>query len=591
MKLRFNLILVLGSVAMVMTSWSCASLNTSENRTTMRTDFEKETLSRSQYYQHLGDNYLTEFKLISAIDMYRLALLHEPKNQQARFSLAQAYKSNGQDQMAVNEIETLIQSNHLSKLSAEQLNFIQELLLGVKAYDQALEMAENYFKLTQNPFALWKMYEAFLKMKNYEQALDALHKLETKDENHYLVNLAKSEIYMAQEKWLEAEQWLKNAENENPFDELVLKKMTQLFSRIQNWSKVIYYAEKYIKYQKHTIPISDILANAALKSEEYQLAIDEFQWQKDYELNTDLLNLKIAHSNFLLKNYDLAEAGYLAIYGNQYYDDEIKYYLSQVYLAKNEVDKSNSMLDAIRSDSQYYADAQVKLAYIEYTQGDRTDAINRLRKAHLVRKDSLVIYKAYSDLLIENQNYIEAVALIEKGVQNTMVSEDLHANLAFCHYKLKNYSLFRKELNTAMKINPANVRVYEMLTELWFEDNKKTSEIEYFARVAQKLESKNENIMKILAWTMVDQNRLTEAVAIFENLYDKNPKDYFYSEMLAKIYQLSQVRTKSLEYNYYARNLKGKTDLKVNLNAEMKNRLMKYNNEMQNDQRLPASIE
>jgi len=295
--------------------------------------------------------------------------------------------------------------------------------------------------------------------------------------------------------------------------------------------------------------------------------------------------------NFLLKNYEIAEKQYQELFGLPEYEDEIKYYLSLIYKQTNRSSLANSILAEIQDTSVYFADAQVKLSEFDYNNGDKASALNRLRKAHIVKKDSIALYKVYSEYLIENNNFAEAVALLEKGVKNTTANEVLHMNLAFCHYKLRNYKMFKMEFNTVMEINPANAKIYEMLAELWYKDDKKTSEIEYFATMAMKLGTENTSLMKILAWVYVDQNKLDKAVALFENLYDENPKDFFYSEMLSKIYYLKNIKSKAIEYANYAHNIQDETNIKDYLNELLKNRNTKYQNSSYEDQRMPASLE
>jgi predicted Zn-dependent protease len=151
--------------------------------------------------------------------------------------------------------------------------------------------------------------------------------------------------------------------------------------------------------------------------------------------------------------------------------------------------------------------------------------------------------------------------------------------------------MFKKEFDTVMSINPANAKTYEMLAELWYKDDKKASEIEYFANMAMKLGTENTSLMKILAWVYVDQNKLDKAVALFENLYDENPKDFFYSEMLSKIYYLKNIKSKAVEYATYAHNLQDDINVKEYLNELLNNRNTKYQNNSYEDQRMPASLE
>lgn len=586
-----TLFLFLVSSSWLLTACATFDKHSEPKVTTMKTDLDKSIYSRSQYYQDLADNHFQQSEFLSAIDLYRLSLLHDDTNYKSRFGLAKAYISSEQSYLALAEFEKLEQSKNIFKLTEIEFNFLINFYFESKSYIKAYDVSNQYLQKTESVFGAWKVYESALKLNNATSALEALKFIELKTDDKFKVSMARYDVGLAIDDKAIMISALDAAETVYPFDELLLKKKMQFYTQQKDWSKVIHYGRKYIKYQKHTLPVSELLVNAGIKSEDYQLAVDELQWQSKYSTDTSLYDLKIAHLYFLLKNYSLAEEKYKQLYGYPQFLDEIKYYLSLIYDETQRYSDANSILEEIKDTSVYYADAQVKLAEIDYKNGDKVEAINRLRKAHLVKKDSIAIYKAYSEFLIENQNYVEAVALLEKGIQNTLPNEVLHMNMAFCHYKLRNYKKFRSELDTAMSINPSNVKIYEMLAELWYNDDKRTSEIEYFAQIAMKLGSKNENLMKILAWTLVDQNKLDKAVVLFENLFDENPKDYFYSEMLSKIYSLKNIHFKAAEFSMYARTLRHEENLKNYLNEQLKSRNIRYRDNDFDDQRMPASLE
>ncbi len=581
-------------IFLVMVFTSCASLRQNEVfKKSMTTNIDKSKLNRTEYYKKLGLNHKDNSNIEEAIEYFKLSLLHDSKNNDSRFYLAQCYEEIGKEQLAYIEYQQFLTSQN-KQYSEFQIKVLNQYLEKTKSYDKIYELNQKFYQETKSAASIWKMYEMSLLMKKFDQALKVLSLFEPQKltkENQFLVLLAKAEIEAAQNKFIDALKIIATAESISAFDEMLLKKKLQYLENSEQWSEVLITGQKYIKYQKHNLFISEVIAKAALKIENYQYAIDEFEWQMQFQEHKNLTKLKIAHLNFLLKKYDVAEKQYQEIAGYPELEDEIKYYLSRIYDQTNRSDLALKTLADIDSSSIYFADTQVRLATIDYNNNDISSALNRLRKAHLIKPDSIAIYKLYSDYLIENKSYAEAVALLEKGIDNTTPNEVLHMNLAFIHYKLRNYVGFRKEYQTVMAINPANARTYEMLAELWYKDDKKSSEIEYFASLAMKLGTENENLMKILAWVYVDQNKLDEAVKLFEDLYDKNPKDFFYSEMLSKIYFLKNIPEKSNQFALIARQLNGEINIKDYLTDLFKTRKAGPDYNIYEDQRKPASLE
>lgn len=559
----------------------------------MTTDKSEIDITRTLYYQKLADDFFEHENYLPAVDHYRLSLLHDEKNQTSRLGLAQTYIRMNQYDLALTEFNRLVELTD-GKISNEAMSLMNFCFEKAGSFAKSYQLNRLHFEKTGSVLSLWKMYEMSMKLKKYDQALETLRWIDQKDisdQKSYLVYLSRAEVHLQQKHYESALNELIRAEQIKPFDELALQKIMRVYTSLEKWREVISTGQKYIKYQKRTLPVSEGIARAAINIEDYSLAITEFQWQATLGDATNSLKLKVAHLNFLMKNFVEAEKQYHDLLDTPLYADEVRYYLSLIYSQTERSRQAYIILDQIEEDSVYYPEAQVKLAEMEYKDQEKTDALNRLRKAHLVRKDSILIYKTYSEYLIDNNNFAEAVALLEKGIINTPSNDILHIHLAFCHYKFRNYKMFKNELARAMDINPTNAKTYEMLSELWYKDNKKSSEVEYFVKMALKLDTQNESLMKILAWVYVDQNKLDKAVALFENLYDERPKDFFYPEMLSKIYYLKNIKSKAVEYATYARNLQDEINIKDYLNKLLKNKNTNYDHTFIEDQRRPASLE
>ncbi|MEQ1666576.1 MAG: hypothetical protein ABL927_14525, partial [Bdellovibrionales bacterium] len=65
---------------------------------------------------------------------------------------------------------------------------------------------------------------------------------------------------------------------------------------------------------------------------------------------------------------------------------------------------------------------------------------------------------------------------------------------AYIHFKMNNMKSFKRQIETAQKLNPENSEIYSVLAELWYEKKKPYSELEYLAQKALELKTKNKNI-------------------------------------------------------------------------------------------------
>lgn len=569
----------------------CASMPYSSEKT-MTTDIQKDQLSRTEYYGKMADNLYEQGKYQDSLDYYRLSLLHDAKNQNSRFGLAQAYAHLEQTALALTEFNTLIKQVQ-GKLSDEQMQVLNAFYEKAGSLDALYQLNQFRFEQMGSPLSLWKMYEISLKQRKYARALDALHLMEANEfapkDKEYLVDLSYAEVLFQQKKYAQSLERIQLAERQKPLNELVLNQKIKVLTSLKQWKDVITEGLKYNKYQNRAIAISEKIADAAVKTENYDVAADELQWQVEVSPTKDIPRLKLAHVYFLTKNYEEAERQYGFLVSIPDYTDEVKFYLSYIYFQSDRRSSAINNLENISPYSEYYGDAQAKLAEINSSEGNVKAALKRLETAFQTAgavKTSALLYKVYSDLLIDQGQFQRAASVLKTALNYNISNEYVHANLAYCYYKMHKSNDFKNEISYAIKAFPQNVKIYETLAKLWHKDSQRMADAEYFAQQALKLNEQSEELMQILARIYIDQNKLDQAALLFEELYDKNPRNSIYLDVLAKIYSLKNIKTKADQYASYSGHLKSYGEIKSYLNS-----LFQKPNVDISEQRFPASLE
>lgn len=574
MKLIFSAFLILMT--------GCASFLNKEEPSTTVTDMSN--ISRTNYYFNLAQNYLSTEDYDKSIDYFKLALLHDGQNLEARLGLAKAYQSTNQTQLAFEELNEI----SLDKINEVHFRMVFDFYVKAKSFEKAYEWSQTYYSRSQRTSALWSMYEAALLMKNYDRAHKTLDLLKSSDQPQLLVYLAQAATYEKQKDYDKALMSLKLAEDISPLDEMVLKKMVQLYSFKKDWESVVKFGEKYIQYQKRTLLISELVARASTLNKSYDKAIANYKWLSENadESFESIYTLKLAHVYFLNQNYSEAKSIYIDVLSSDKGNNEAKYYLGLTHEALKEEAASERVLELVDKTSIYYPDAQVRLATKEYKENSFKDALERVQKASQERPESSVLYKAYADYLIESKDFPKALQVINKADVNVGLDADLYITKAYCQFKMNNQKAFASDLDKTLKLDPSNVKTYEYLSLLWYQDRKKLSETEYLSKVALELGSTNQHIQKILIWTYIDLNKPELASRMLEEQYDKNPQDVFYAEMLARVYRLQSIHSRAQEFSKYAEKLKAKNEIRFPAEEKI------LNDSLVNDfQRLPASFD
>jgi tetratricopeptide (TPR) repeat protein len=582
MFLCFNLLLT-----------SCASLLPDVPKRTLYSDLYPTSLTRGQYYHHLGQDYFYQERFVNAIEMFRLSLLHDPKDLAVRFDLAKAYSKNNQQHLAMIEFEKYFSARgNFSGLSDQDMNLASELYESSNSFEKIIEIQQNYFAATGSVWALWKIYENQLQLKSWPESLNTIQKIENRNDQKemYKVHIARAHIYELQNKLDRALVHFNLADTKKPLDEFVSRKKIDIFFETKNWQALNSEGAKYSQYQNFNVEISEKWSYSAIQTGDYDIALAELKKQKKQYPESVGLEFKIAHVLFLMKDYATAEEAYKDLYEITSSDQSV-FYLAQIHMLNSRFDKAAEKMELLISDSEYYPTAQIQLARLEWKNNFKDLALNRMRKAQMARPDSLEIYQEYGQYLIWTKNYVESIALLEKADKYFPKDDQLKLLSAYNHFKLGNKFKFNQDIKMAVALNPKSSEVYSVLSELWYENRKPASDIQFLTEKALALNTENKNIKPLLAWSLLQQDQLTQAVALFEEFYDQNPNEIFYAESLAQIYARNSLPLKTKDYREIVADMSLQNQLKNEVDFFSNQSQIQKTNSQNVKTRLPASLD
>ena len=570
---------------------ACAHVNVNELRT-VSSDIFPGGITRTEYYRQLAWGYYLDGKTVESIELYRLSLLHDPKNVTSKIQLADAFRKEKIEHLASAQLTEVLKIEPNNLLALRKLG---DLYLDTQIFSKALQIYTYLVNL--NPAdekAQWAVFYIHKLDQSYDKALAQLQKIEklntVTDEALQLTVREKAAIYRLQKNWSEEQKYLIIANRLMPNFYGNISLLSDSYFRDKNWQAANEILQRFSDTNDFNFEISEKLAFVSVQLQNYDVALREYSKQRPWIYDPLVIDLKTAHVYFLMKNYKTAEAQYLAFLEVRD-DDEAKYYLSKIYQLTDRQNESVGLLDHLQPMSEYFGDSQVELADFDKKNGNLDKAVNRLRKAHMKRPDLLALYIGYADLMIENKRYVESVALIEQGIGFHPNDEELRFKMAFIHYRLNNQKSFKRQLAKAIEINPKNSGIYAGLAELWYVKGKEAADVEYFVRKAIQLKSKNQNLKPLLSWALMEQNKSAEAIAVFEDYYDENPTEHFYVKTLADIYRLGHVTAKAESFAKVATVLYVSASLKEKLLNKILTGPAVLEPYDKSNSRMPASLE
>ncbi|MBC7419088.1 MAG: hypothetical protein H7328_00020 [Bdellovibrio sp.] len=555
---------------------------------TVKSDLFPGQISRAEYYEQIGLAYAQDNQQVKAIESYRLSILHNPNRVSARLNLADSYMVERQDHLASYELGEVLKQDPKNKMALYKLG---NLYLASEIYSKARSAYTELLKLDEhNDKAIWALFYIYKIEMKYDQALRVLNQFNPGYDRLPEAVFQRALIFKITKNKETYRKLLAEAYAMNPHDKKIAAEYVEDLFFQKNFPQALVVLDNYNQTHDFDLEVSENLCYAAIQLENYDIALRELDKQRVWTSDRYLVDLKKAHIYFLINDFSKAEKMYQSLLRRKEMD-EPRVYLAYVYQSQNKTDEAMATLELVPASSDYYGEAQTRIALREKQVGEPDLAINRIRKAQIKRPDQLILYKTYADFLIESKRFVETVALLEKGISSYPKDEDLRLKIAFVHYRLRNQKSFRKQIAKAVQLNPNSANIYAVLTELWYLKNKNSKEVEFFARRALELKSQNKNVQPLLAWALMDQNRSSEAVALFEQFYEENPGEHFYVSSLAQVYGWGDISTKAQEFKRVADNLENKGSLRSRLIFKIQTKSVDSDPLNSSPGRLPASLE
>ncbi|MGZ6487772.1 MAG: tetratricopeptide repeat protein [Pseudobdellovibrio sp.] len=554
----------------------------------MKTDMYPNSISRADYYEQMGNGYVEIRQYDKAIESYKISILHNPNSSSSLIALADAYVATKRYLLAQIALQDAMKAEPQNSEITKKLG---DLYLEAHLYSKAREVYEQLLKSKNHEEdAQWAIYYIYKLERKYNEALNVVAQIPQREVNRAKLAYEKAILYKAKHEFADYNFYLKEAIKYGPRDRDILLEFARNSYDNRNYKDAASALLNYSNTHSYDEQISQHLAFASVQAGVYEVAIREYEKQKTTSNDPMALDLKIAHCYYLMDDLSGAEKRYLKL-AVEYQSDEARYYLGQIYLQKNDFDNSLFVLQQIPPVSDFYADAQVKMALYYKTKGEDDKSLNLLREAFVQRPDQLEVYQAYGDFLIEHKRYVETVALLERAIQLFPNDEEVRLKMAYLHFRLNNQKSFKKQIKAALKINPQSADAYAMLAELWYMKNRDVDETMFFINKATELHSKNKNIKPILAWVLMQKNRSTEAVAIFEEFYEENPTESFFARSLSQVYSRGGIKDKAEKLSDLAVKLEADDSLKSRFIFKDSTEKVDTDELLENKTRLPASLE
>lgn len=522
----------------------CASVY--EAPKTITSDLFPKSIDRANYYYELAQGFSNDSQYDKAIDYGRLAISHNSQNAQYGLQLISDLQKLGKQNQTTQELKLLNQMAQQDPLVASQLFSIY---INQKKTEEAKALYQIWSsKDSQNPKWLWGLYAVAKMNQHLPQQLTIASRLSELDPQNTLVWSELAKIYYELNDPINEKKYLlKSYDLDRNQADIVLR-----LSQLSYQSAQIEIASQYLQQFTLTNPFNGLISTAystvLVHQKVYDLAEKEYNKQLFYAEDASLILLKKAHLNYLRKDFKLAYEQYNKLLKTNP-SDEGFYYQG---LTCKQLQDNICALDSwgqVVADSDYFPEARIRMINLE---NNLRKAILLSEQSFLVRKDSTELLKIYTQLLLKNNEVRKSEEVLLQAGKSHLKNPDIILLHAYVKHRLGDTPTFRRLINAVLKMSPDNSKIYASLAKLWFDNNESAADTEFFARTAWQFGDRNIETKMILAWSLYKQQKISQALPVFEEFYEQSQLKVQPADDLASIYKWASVFLRSSEFASYA---------------------------------------
>ena len=402
-----------------------------------------------------------------------------PNNSHARQILAGLLLRQNCTFEAIKHIEAI---TDILKGSPQQLKLVLETMLKQQP-SSSLKFMEELLKKRQNHPVMLLIYSRLLiQAKQLKQAQEVLHKLLVLVPDHDEAVPLYAYLLKVQNQRLAARQWMETALNKYQDKAEWRFIYARMLAEAEQFEEAIRQFQRLLlKYPQH----SEILYTlGALSIQTKQLSIAKGYFQK------------------LIKVGERVNAA--------------KYYLGQIAYDEKDLEKALFWYYQVKQETNYFLNAQARIAYILVELGQFDKAIEHLQTVVLKSDDpeemiSLMLFEA--ELLVEQEHHHQAMEAYNRALRLKADNVDALYMQALLYETMGSMSKMEQNLRRVLILAPENIDALNALGYSLTEHSARYQEAYRLIKQALTLNPNNYYILDSMGWVLYKMGNYVEAIA------------------------------------------------------------------------------
>jgi len=248
-------------------------------------------------------------------------------------------------------------------------------------------------------------------------------------------------------------------------------------------------------------------------------------------------------------------------------NSELNYIAATVYHLKKNDSMAIRHFDKVKSDSDFYSDAVIQIAFILQNQGNIDEAIRRIEIAVKTASDKPEMMLYLGGMYEEKKDYERAVKILKQGLALAPDSTKLHFRLGVVYDKqgLKQSSI--ETMQHVIELDPQHYNALNYLGYTYTESGKNLDEAELLITRAIKIKPDDGYITDSLGWLHYKKGNYDTALQFLQKAATLVPDDPIILEHLGDAYMKMNTPDKALKY--YRRSLSKRKNNKSVINEKI----------------------
>jgi len=411
----------------------------------------------------------------------------------------------------------------------------------IRAYEKALEINPEH----KRPRLI--LTTLLIKNQAYDRALGQLARIIEQDPNLVLAHYYRGRVFLEMGNPSRSEESYLEALRLNQRMEPALFDLGSLYQMQGRFDKAVEIYERLIDYYPVNMTVRERLIDLYYKLDREEAAkkqLEEIKGQsKPGERARQSLGLIYLRHGKL--DESIAELDMIVQAWPK--DDKSRYYLASAYEERGDLDQALTHFQKLEAGSDYFANAQMHIAYIFDAQDKEEEAEAVLRKALSMDQEKEEIYLMLGSILEGQEKYADAISIIQEGMKHYPRNAEFVFRLGVVLDKSGEKEASLEQMRHVLEIEPDHADALNYIGYTYAEQGIRLDEA--FALIQKALQIKPESgyIIDSLGWVYFQKGEYEEALKHLQRAAAIQPEDPTIAEHLGDVYAKNGMYGKALE--------------------------------------------